>query len=103
MEPEGVAPSPNRIKSPVPVCCGFGSINWWAREDLHLQGSQTLDLWGLLFPLNHSPKMVFPAGLSPATSTFARLRSGELSYGNMVLLAGLPPATSAFGGLHSGN
>ena len=29
---------------------------WWAREDLHLQGSQTLDLWGLLFPLNHSPK-----------------------------------------------
>jgi hypothetical protein len=39
----------------------------------------------------------------PATSTFARLRSGKLSYGNMVLLAGLPPATSAFGGLHSGN
>ena len=29
---------------------------WWAREDLHLQGSQTLDLWGLLFPLNHSPE-----------------------------------------------
>ena len=28
---------------------------WWAREDLHLQGSQILDLWGLLFPLNHSP------------------------------------------------
>ena len=22
---------------------------------MHLQGSQTLDLWGLLFPLNHSP------------------------------------------------
>ena len=29
---------------------------WWAREDLHLQGSQTLDLRGLLFPLNHSPE-----------------------------------------------
>src|SRR5437899_1400274 len=29
---------------------------WWAREDLHLQGSQILDLWGLLFPLNHSPR-----------------------------------------------
>ncbi len=28
--------------------------NWWGREDLHLQGSQILDLWGLLFPLNHS-------------------------------------------------
>ena len=27
---------------------------WWAREDLHLQGSQTLDLWGLLYELgNH--------------------------------------------------
>ena len=56
---------------------------WWAREDLHLQGSQTLDLWGLLFPLNHSPmKLAFPAGLSPATSTFARSRSDTLSYGN---------------------
>ena len=29
---------------------------WWAREELHLQGSQILDLWGLLFPLNHSPE-----------------------------------------------
>ncbi len=49
VEPEVVATSPNRIKSPVPVCCGFGSSEkWWAREDLHLQGSQTLDLWGLL-------------------------------------------------------
>ena len=37
-------------------------IKWWAREDLHLQGSQILDLWGLLFPLNHSPEMVLPAG-----------------------------------------
>ena len=56
MEPEVVATSPYRIKSPVPVCCGSTPWNWWAREDLHLQGSQTLDLWGLLFPLNHSPK-----------------------------------------------
>src|ERR1044071_8111914 len=31
-------------------------MSWWAREDLHLQGSQTLDLRGLLFPLNHSPE-----------------------------------------------
>src|ERR1035438_8115539 len=55
VEPEVVATSPYPIKSRVPVCCGFSSINWWAREDLHLQGSQILDLWGLLFPLNHSP------------------------------------------------
>ena len=33
---------------------------WWAREDLHLQGSETLDLWGLLFPLNHSPEIGAP-------------------------------------------
>jgi len=26
VEPEVVATSPNRIKSPVPVCCGFGSV-----------------------------------------------------------------------------
>src|SRR5437867_3229988 len=90
VEPEVVATSPYRIKSPVPVCCGFDSLKlacqavarggnrasppsprygaaafalscvasegWWAREDLHLQGSQILDLWGLLFPLNHSPE-----------------------------------------------
>ena len=57
MEPEVVATSPCPGKSRVPVCCGFDSVNWWAREDLHLQGSQTLDLRGLLFPLNHSPEM----------------------------------------------
>jgi hypothetical protein len=56
VEPEVVATSPYPIKSRVPVCCGFGSVKWWAREDLHLQGSQTLDLRGLLFPLNHSPE-----------------------------------------------
>src|SRR5271169_5569183 len=55
VEPEVVATSPYPIKSRVPVYCGFSSKNWWAREDLHLQGSQILDLWGLLFPLNHSP------------------------------------------------
>ncbi len=27
VEPEAVAASPNRIKSPVPVFCGFGSVN----------------------------------------------------------------------------
>ena len=28
VEPEVVATSPYRIKSPVPVCCGFGSRKW---------------------------------------------------------------------------
>ena len=40
-----------------------------AREDLHLQGSQILDLWGLLFPLNHSPEN----GLPSRSSTERRL------------------------------
>jgi hypothetical protein len=48
---------------------------WWAREDLHLQGSQILDLWGLLFPLNHSPQMMFPAGISLAILAFGGMRS----------------------------
>ena len=76
MEPEVVATSPYRIKSPVPVCCGFSSKKWWAREDLHLQGSQTLDLRGLLFPLNHSPENYFklepPAGAAPARFLYKR-------------------------------
>ena len=54
------------------------ATKWWAREDLHLQGSQILDLWGLLFPLNHSPENGVQAGLagfSPATTAFGGLRS----------------------------
>jgi|SRR3954464_6114343 hypothetical protein len=50
VEPEVVATSPCPIKSRVPVYCGFSSVKWWAREDLHLQSSQILDLWGLLIP-----------------------------------------------------
>src|SRR2546426_904079 len=75
---EVVATSPNRIKSTVPVYCGFSSEKWWAREDLHLQGSQTLDLRGLLFPLNHSPKKYCnkklepPAGAAPARFLYKR-------------------------------
>jgi hypothetical protein len=29
VEPEVVATSPCRIKSPMPVCCGFSSLNAW--------------------------------------------------------------------------
>ena len=32
VEPEVVATSPNRIKSPVPVCCGFSSQLKWLAE-----------------------------------------------------------------------
>ena len=33
MNPEVVATSPCRIKSPVPVCCGFGSVAWWPEAE----------------------------------------------------------------------
>ena len=42
VEPEVVATSPNRIKSPVPVCCGFGSV-----------------------------RMVLATGVAPALATFS--------------------------------
>src|SRR5574338_200382 len=42
VEPEVVATSPNRIKSPVPVCCGFSSR-----------------------------KLVLAAGVAPALATFS--------------------------------
>lgn len=42
VEPEVVATSPYRIKSPVPVCCGFDSV-----------------------------KMVLAAGIAPALATFS--------------------------------
>ena len=63
MEPEVVATSPCRIKSPMPVCCGFDSMRWWAREDLHSQGCSDLSRTGLLFPVNHTP--VGAPGLAP--------------------------------------
>ncbi len=92
VEPEVVATSPYRIKSPVPICCGFDSVKLACRavaRDVNQakppslrygaaaslaptsqakaggrertcipprRDSQILDLWGLLFPLNHSPK-----------------------------------------------
>ncbi len=36
VEPEVVATSPYPGKSRVPVCCGFDSLNWCSRQDLHL-------------------------------------------------------------------
>src|SRR5215831_17097906 len=49
-----------RLQRAVSYSLDDPATKWWAREDLHLQGSQILDLWGLLFPLNHSPKTGAP-------------------------------------------
>ena len=78
VEPEVVATSPYPIKSRVPVCCGFSSR-----------------------------KMVGERGLAPPRLTDSRsvgsaIPSEPLAR-KLVLPAGLSPTTSAFGGLHSGN
>ncbi len=105
VEPEVVATSPCRIKSPVPVCCGFDSVKLVLTAGVApaLATFSTSLVAACKRLLDYASGMVFPAGFSPAASTFARSRSDKLSYGNVVLLAGLPPATSAFGRLHSGN
>ena len=38
VEPEVVATSPNRIKSPVPVCCGFDS-----KKEMGWRGSGVME------------------------------------------------------------
>ena len=61
VEPEVVATAPNRFKRPVPVRCGFSSAKMVGERGLApafapsyggagLQGSRTLDPWGLLIP-----------------------------------------------------
>ena len=56
---DGLAPPRSPSKGDV-LLLDDPATKWWAREDLHLQGSQILDLWGLLFPLNHSPEIGAP-------------------------------------------
>ena len=46
---DGVAPPRSPSKGDV-LLLDDPATKWWAREDLHLQGSQILDLWGLLIP-----------------------------------------------------
>lgn len=76
VEPEVVATSPYRIKSPVPVYCGIGSSKlvgmkamgfpkpcesvslqetFASRKAMHPQGCQILSLDPLLFGFNHMP------------------------------------------------
>ena len=65
MEPEVVATSPTRIKSPVPVCCGFDSV-----------------------------RMVLAAGVAPALATFSTSCLCWLDYMSLKMAptAGLAPA-----------
>ena len=73
VEPEAVAASPNRIKSPVPVFCGFGSAQTGAGERSRTVVSALARPHSAVEP--HPPELVSPAGLSPATWSLGGSRS----------------------------
>ena len=50
VEPEVVATSPYRIKSPVPVCCGFDSVNG-GRERTCTSKARRLSICGVCYSL----------------------------------------------------
>jgi hypothetical protein len=64
MEPEVVATSPYRSKSPVPVYCGLDSLIWLAEPKLSKR------------------RLVLATGLAPALATFEASHSDNLSYGS---------------------
>ena len=49
VEPEVVATSPNRIKSPVPVCCGFSSEKNGGRERTCTSKARRLSICGVCY------------------------------------------------------
>ena len=51
VEPEVVATSPNRIKSPVPVCCGFGSRKNGGRERTCTSKAHRFSICGVCYSL----------------------------------------------------
>ena len=78
VEPDVVATSPNRIKSPVPVFCGFSSEKWWAREDLHPATAGLADSRSAGSSIPAQPlaqkilKLEPPAGAAPAGFLYKR-------------------------------
>src|SRR5207237_5392439 len=64
VEPEVVATSPYRIKSPVPVCCGFDSLKLVGERGLAPPEAHRLSISGVCCsPVNHTP--VGDPGLAP--------------------------------------
>src|ERR1041385_8875176 len=75
------------------------ALRSWAREDLRLQGSQTLDLWGLLFPPNHSPKNIeMKTGASsrccPDRNSLQKKSAGCCVEAKTVAVSGAAPDTA---------
>ena len=69
---------------------------------MHLQGSQILDLWGLLFPLNHSPQN---GALTRSCTELIRLPSERIAENalraiELASLTGFAPVISCMRGRH---
>jgi hypothetical protein len=62
VEPEVVATSPNRIKSPVPVCCGFDS-----RNDGKIKSMSMSDGTVLILNLNLNHNLTLNLGMVRAS------------------------------------
>ena len=71
VEPEVVATSPNRIKSPVPVCCGFSSLKLVLAAGF-APALATLSTSCLCWLDYASKEMEPPAGAAPAGFLYKR-------------------------------
>jgi hypothetical protein len=69
VEPEVVATSPYRIKSPVPVCCGFSSRKVVLAVPMHRDTGDALDVVSLLLDYA-SGNLEPPAGDARAESLY---------------------------------
>src|SRR6266705_3090175 len=66
--PPGIAPGWPAYRADASLTMLWGHRKWSARDDLHVQGCLILSQVGLLFPVNHAPKIGVPD----------RLRSDDL-------------------------
>jgi hypothetical protein len=71
VEPEVVATSPNRIKSPVPVCCGFDSLKLVLAAGF-APALATLSTSCLFCWTTRAMEMDPPAGAAPAGILYKR-------------------------------
>jgi len=71
VEPEVVATSPNRIKSPVPVCCGFSSTKMVLAAGF-APALATLSTSCLFCWTTRAKEMDPPAGAAPAEFRYKR-------------------------------
>src|SRR5260221_629072 len=79
-DPEVVATSPYRIKSPVPVCCGFRSLKLaGGRERTCTSKAHRFSICGVCYSLlTTRPKLEPPPGIAPNWLPYQRSASLEM-------------------------